>query len=96
VDVLKEGGSQLTCYELLYSGPDAADAEKAKHKHQQLVEDFTQTEESNLMVSLMKNLRNLRQQILARIAQCLRGKEYSYNSCPDCPADQARKMLKRE
>ena len=36
------------------------------------------------------------EQIFARIDQCLRGREYSYNYCPDCPADQARKMLKRE
>ncbi len=47
-------------------------------------------------VNLMKPLRDLRQQILARIDQCLRGREYSYNYCPDCPADQARKMLKTE
>lgn len=93
VDISKEGGSTLTCYGLLYSGPDAADAAKAKQKHQQLVENFTQTEEFNLMVSLMKDLHNLRQQILTRIDQCLRGREYSYNYCPDCPADQARKML---
>lgn len=93
VDVLREGGSLLTCYDLLYSGPDAADAAKAKQKHRELVEDFTQAEEFNLIVSLMKDLQNLRQQIIARIDQCLRKKEYSFNYCPDCPADQARKML---
>lgn len=94
VDIIaKEGGSTLTYYELLYSGPDAADAEKAKQIHQQLVEDFKQTEEFSLLVGLMKDLQNLRPQILARIDQCLRGREYSYNYCPDCPADQARKML---
>jgi len=96
VDISKEGGSTLTCYELLYSGPDAADAEKAKQIHQQLAEDFKQTEEFSLLIGLMKDRQNLRPQILTRIDQCLRGKEYSYNYCPDCPADQARKMLKRE
>lgn len=94
VDIIaKEGGSILTYYEQLYRGPDVGDAEKAKRIHQQLVEDFKQTEEFSLLVGLMKDLQNLRPQILARIDQCLRGREYSYNYCPDCPADQARKML---
>ncbi len=94
VDISKEhGGSTLTCYEQLYSGPDAADAEKAKQIHQQLVEDFKQTEEFGQLVGLMKDLQNLRPQILTRVDQCLRGREYSYNYCSDCPADQARKML---
>ena len=90
---LKEGDFILEDEEMIYRGPDTA---KAEEKHRELVKGFIKSEEFPLVVNLMKDLRNLVQRIFARIDQCLRGREYSYNYCPDCPADQARKMLKRE
>jgi len=92
---LKDGDFILEDEEIIYRGLDTVAAEK---KHRELVKGFIKSEEFPPLVKLMKDLRDLRQQILARIDQCLRGREYSYNYCPDCPADQARKMLasKRE
>lgn len=87
---LKEGDFILEDEEVIYRGPDVA---KAEQKHREIVKDFIENEGFPSIVNLMKDLRNLRQQIYARIDQCLRGREYSYNYCPDCPADQARKML---
>jgi len=91
----KDGDFTLHDEELIYRGPDDVAAER---KHRDLVDDFVNNhrEEFNQTVSLMKNLRELRQQIFARIDQCLRKREYSFNYCPDCPADQARKMLAEE
>jgi len=90
---LKEGDFILEDEEMIYRGPDVA---KAERKHRELVKDFIESEGFSPIVNLMKDLRNLLPQIFARIDQCLRGREYSYNYCPDCPADQARKMLKKE
>jgi len=87
---LEDGGSILHAGELIYRGLDDVAAEK---KHRQAVDDFRNSQEFTAIVNLMKQLLSLRQQILARIDQCLRKREYSYNYCPDCPADQARKML---
>jgi hypothetical protein len=91
----KDGDFTLHDEELIYRGPDDVAAER---KHRDLVDDFINNhrEEFNQTVSLMKNLRQLRQQIFARVDKCLRGRQYSYNYCPDCPADQARKMLAGE
>lgn len=82
-----ETSSELTSYSsILYRGPDVA---KAKQKHQKLVEDFINSrkefKEFNLIVSLMKDLQNLRQQIIARINQCLQDREYIHYYCPSCP-----------
>lgn len=74
----------------IYCGPDPVAAEQ---KHRQLAEDFRQTDEFNAIVSLMEELRDLRQQIIARIDECLRKSEYYLYHCPDCPAEQYRKML---
>jgi len=82
--------SWLSCDGLIYMGPDLAAAEQ---RHRQVVDNFSGTEEFSLLVSMMKELRDLRQQIIARIGECLRRREYSFNYCPDCPAEQARKML---
>jgi len=88
---LPNGGFMLEDDGLIYVGPDDVAPEQ---KHRELVDDFRQTtEEFNLIVSLMKDLQNLRQEIIVRIDQCLRKKEYSFNYCPDCPAEQARKLL---
>ena len=87
---LKEGDFVLEDEEMIYRGPEVA---KAEQRHCELVKDFINSDEFPPIVNLMKDLRNLRPQIFARIDQCLRGREYSYNYCPDCPADQARKML---
>lgn len=87
---LKDGDFLLEYDETpIYLGSDDV---AAKQRHQQLAEDFRQTDEFKLVVSLMKKLRNLRQQILARINQCLRKREYSFNYCPDCPAEQAYRL----
>lgn len=90
---LKDGDCLLISYnEYLYIGPDGKAAEQ---KHNELVNGFIKTKEFSRIVNLMKELRDdLRQQIVARIDQCLRKREYSFNYCSDCPADQARKMLK--
>lgn len=74
----------------IYCGPDPVGAGQ---RHRQLAEDFGQTDKFNVLVSLMEKLRDLRQQIIARINECLRRKEYYLYYCPDCPADQYRKML---
>ncbi len=87
---LKEGDFILEDEEIIYRGPDTVAAEQ---RHRELVKGFINSDKFPPIVNLMKDLRNLRQQILARIGQCLRRREYSFNYCPDCPADQARKML---
>lgn len=86
---LPDGGSMLEDDGLIYVGPDDVAAEQ---RHRELVDDFINTEEFNQIVSLMKGLRNLRQQIIARIDQCLRKREYTLNHCPDCPVEQARRL----
>jgi len=89
---LKDGDCLLISYdEYLYIGPDGVAAEQ---KHQQLVEQFRASDGFKQIVNLMKELRDLRQQVVARMDQCLRKREYSFNYCSDCPADQAHKMLK--
>jgi len=62
-----------------------------EQKHRELVDDFiNNSEHFGQIVSLMKQLRDLRQQILARIDQCLRRKEYHLHYCPE---EQAHKLL---
>ena len=74
--------SWLACDGVIYKGPDLTAAEQ---RHRQVVDNFSDTEEFNLIVSLMEDLHNLRLQIIARIEQCLRRREYYHNYCPDCP-----------
>lgn len=59
---------------------------------QKLVGQLIKSQEFRRIVNLMKNLRNPRKQILALTNQCLQSREYCYNYCPDCPAEQARQI----
>ncbi|MBA7628507.1 hypothetical protein ES703_35995 [subsurface metagenome] len=82
------GETELSCGKLIYRG---ADVSNAVEKHRRLVEDFRKTQEFSLIVGLMKDLQNLRQQIFARINQCLHDNEYVLHYCSSCPAEKARR-----
>ena len=90
---LPDGRVMLYDMESLYIGRAHKKAEK---RHRELVECFAQSKQFEEILTLMKQLRELRQQILARIDECLRKGEYVLNYCPDCPAEQARKLLVSE
>lgn len=87
---LPDGRVMLYDMEPLYLGRAHKKAEK---KHRELAECFAQSERFEEILTLMKQLRDLRQQILARIDKCLRKGEYVLSYCPDCPAEQARESL---
>lgn len=82
VEALAGDNCRLICDGLIYRGSDAA---KARKKHQRLVKRFQARDDFNQIVNLMKDLRNLRQQIIVRINQCLQDKEYIHYYCPSCP-----------
>jgi transcriptional regulator with XRE-family HTH domain len=82
------GETELSCGKLIYRGPDVSNAVE---KHRRLVGDFRKTQEFSLIADLMKDLQNLRQQIFARVNQCLHDNEYALHYCPSCPAEKARR-----
>ncbi len=90
---LPDGGFMLEDDGLIYVGPDDVAAEQ---RHYELVNHFINTEEFSRIVNLMKQLRDLRQQIIARINRCLYDKEYVLYYCPSCPAaEKARRRGSR-
>lgn len=82
------GEAELSCGKLIYRGPDVSNAVE---KHSRLVEEFRKTQESGLILDLMKDLQNLRQQIFSRVNQCLHDNEYVLYYCASCPAEKARR-----
>lgn len=82
------GETELSCGKLIYRGPNVSNAVE---KHCRLVEEFGKTQEFSLIVDLMKDLQNLRQQIFSRVNQCLHDNEYVLYYCASCPAEKARR-----
>lgn len=87
-DHMERGDWLLICEQIIYRGPNNMEAER---RHRELVENFRETQEFDRIVELMKELRDLRQQIMERVNQCLQNKEYVLSYCPFCPIEQAHR-----